>query len=286
MRRTEQGFRTRRTATVVMACLAVAVMAIAPSGAAAKQRTVKKTAFFYYVAPVLPTWQTTEPRDPSNYQHVVNSDAKSGAMTQSSATKRGVYVKVRTEDLTPGNAYTAWLGVFPSPEECSGISPQAHSPDGDLNGFKCNDYDEYAASGYGIDGLGMRFAPGVLPSAAEHFASDMTVFYLAGGIADAQGRLKIGNHVWKRQKFGGGQLAAGAGTLRDVDTLKAEYQVTLLDHGPYDPKLKDPDGRDMTQSMMPCNGPKGRCVGAQATGADAGFFTGAFGFDEIPPPQM
>ena len=283
MRRTRHGIR--RTG-ISLACIAVAAMAFMPAGAAAKNRTVKKTAFFYFVSPVLPQWQTAEPRDPSKYQRVVNDDPVRGAMTQSSATKRGVYVKVRSEGLTPGNAYTAWLTTFPSPEECSGISPQAHSPDGDLNGFKCNDYDQYAATGYGVDGLGMRFAPGTVPPTAPHFASDVTVFWLAGGVANDSGRLKISNHVWKRQKFGGGQLAAGSGTLRDVDTLKAEYQVTLLDHGPYDPKMKDPDGRDATQSMMPCNGPNGRCVGAQATGADAGFFTGAFGFDELPPPQM
>src|SRR2546429_2896032 len=101
MKSHENAHLVRRGLCVGLACAAAALglsaaLATTAGAAARGPRAVKKTAFFYWVSPVLPAWGTTKFRDPSRYQHVVNEDPRRGALTRSVATRRGVYIRLRS----------------------------------------------------------------------------------------------------------------------------------------------------------------------------------------------
>lgn len=259
-----------------------------PKGGAptASGPAVKRTAFFYWTAPVAPSYGTATPRSPERYQRIVNGDSKNGAMQHSTATKKGVEVNFQTQDLKMGHAYTAWIAIFNKPQNCTGISPQMHSPDGDRNHWRCNDWDQYGPSGIAFDeqvGMRVHMATGtMLPSAQMPNGADVSIVYLAGGVANYKGRIRLSGYIPTGKKFMNMSQHAGGDMVALKNPLGAEYHVTIVDHGVYDPKIKDMDGYGQTESMMACNG---HCTAYQASGADAGYVTGLYGEDELPMPM-
>lgn len=108
-------------------------------------------------------------------------------------TNRAVRARIRTTELVPFNAYTAWLVIFNNPEACT---------DG------CGEDDLFNAE------------------------ARVDVVYLAGRVASRRGWVSLRGRRSVRNKSGSLFALLGAPAPGLVDPRGAEVHVIVRDHGP------------------------------------------------------
>lgn len=144
-----------------------------------------------------------------------------GTSVTSVATEDQATVTVETRALKPGHAYTFWFVFWMNPDLCL-VPPTLP----DLT-MRC--------------GLPDFFGPG-----------EARAFWGAGAVADADGEATVqwtavAGQCWEDRQVAFPGIGPGAGPClpEDGDMSTFEYQVSVRDHGPYDP---DTFGQDQVET--------------------------------------